>query len=455
VSISELRRQIKWPEKTSPPPNLMPVLKRLICQKKLLLCNKKEFQKNYKKCLVEIYKEVSREFDEHSLNKNKSHKTKKTLKNEKDYFLIEGSLSRNNFQEKTVKRRSILSTLGNSLIKMIAPKPNTTKPFIFDSKSIKDDHLQDTENLLVNVEYCKELIKQARLKIKQVFIYSLILPRELFIMRLKHVLNVSNNFAINLIIIFLQIENQFNWDVFNNHFFFYDWDWHFENQEIEQQLCILNIMHQIQEIQTISKELNDSAIDIKQLKNRKESSHFVTIFTEARNNKLFTKNRIFKKNVNFLNSRLRDLAQKCLDYDKISFKIYKNESDILWTCRTNDLHGSDRPLNHPQQEPTEIINEFNIEDCQTCSGKKNSNSNSKHSLKIQKVHFKNIMEGLFQEFEDLVKKYFGDVKQGYLLSPEFEYHTFKKLLQWFRKVTKQNKINPIDLRFLQQTQGVL
>lgn len=457
VSIGELRRQMRWPDKTDPPMNFFQVLVRLTKQKKFLLVNQRSLKWNYNQCLAEIYQRVSAEFDEHITNKKNSVEMGNFSNlEEKDFFLVNGSLSRKNFRLKTQLNSGLFSTLSQSLLNFIGSKSSGSfsNEHIFDPKKVRREDFSDPENLILNVDYCKELVKTSRLKMDQVFCYSKVLPRELFVPRLKEALGVSDETAIDCVILFLQFEKQFNWDVFKNHFFFYKRDWHFEESEIQQQLSILSIMNSILEIQNLSKQLNDSVQQIERLKKGNRRKSFFISIRNARDEKIKMKVRILQETVKTVNFKLRSLARECFKYDEISAKIYKSDQDILWTASTRGLHNSSGiSTEQGQPEPIEEINEFQTGENgpnpnqpnpnQSNSNRANSNqqSSSAKNSKRRRANFQRGLDLLFMKNEELIKKYFGDVKKGFRHSTDFDFQTFRKILSWLRKVEWKESFN--------------
>ena len=436
VALAQLRRQLRWPEKTHPPMNFLQVLVRLIQQEKLLLIKQRSFTWNYKQCLVDIYNFVSADFDEHITKKENSHQGGNYTKiADKDFFLVDKTLSRRCFQSPKPNQSGIFSNLGRSLLTFIGSKSRGGFSYkhIFNPKRVRKEDLFDSENLILNVAHLKELVRQARSKMDQVFCYSQILPRKLFISRLKNVLGVSDKTAIDFVILFLQFEKQFNWDVFNNHFFFYKWDWPYEALEIQQQLSILNIMNLIVDIQDLSKVLNESVFKIRRMHQGDWNKSVMISIKNEREIKLETNQNIFSQHVVKVNSLLRNLAQECLRYDDISGQIYKGDRSILWTTSTKGFHNSNTMSSERAQLDTmDEINAFQTGD-QSSPTSQETNSAKKSRQRLLK--FRKNLDLLFTQNEDLIKKYFGDVKQGYRKSPDFEFQTFRKILRWLRKVS--------------------
>lgn len=439
-TLNDLQRHMKWPKKVNAPPNFFEVLLRLIKGKKLLLLDHRQLRQRHKRCLVDLYREVTSDMDEHQMCSKILLEGNDNV--HEDFFLESGSLTHDNLIESKVASDGFISW-GKQFIKYLTKSSRVggKNEVLFRAKSLKREDLNDLEHVVMDIGMCRRLVAEARRKVEMIFLYSQVLPRDLFFLRLKYLLNIRNKMAINLVVLCLQIEKQFEWKMIKSKFYIYDLKWVWEDKEIEHLTCIQQIMYQIQEIQHFSRDLGGQAREI--IKLRRDRQAFSTMDPRRldKKQKMIRKSKLFKNSLNFLNSRMRDLTQKCQKYDQISRKLYSSGQG-LWTTTSKKLATSE--TGDVDREPREQIPMFqSSEPNQDSNQDSNANTNSNRSLRVQREFFNSCMDLLFKNHEKVIERYFGDVKAGFYHSQHFEYQTFRKLVRWFQKVTT-NKISDIE-----------
>ena len=184
------------------------------------------------------------------------------------------------------------------------------------------------------------------------------MTKQLFLKRFKHLIKINDNLTIDFILLCLQIEKQFEWEMIENNYFIFKRTWIKDDLEIKQQLCIQELMNKIKEIQDLSKDLNKYAIKIKILKN--ETLNGIECYSKMKKNKLETMNNIFNNILKDLNSKMKDFSQICMQYDMNSLKINRSSNKMLWTTKKkNSLRESILQINEfdINQEDSENNNE--------------------------------------------------------------------------------------------------
>lgn len=427
LRVDQIERHLYWPEDRTHPKNLFQVLSRLVKRGDLLVIDSKAVDPDlYVSTLAQIFGHIASQMPELA----ESVELLRSQPEGKDLFLKEQWITRADFKPTTTKSDGIFVKMVGFFSARIKSKSKHRRDMVVFDPETAARRLITGDVLLVSVSYCKFLIKQALSRKQQLFKFSEVMIRELFVKRAKKIMEYQGRVERDLTLITLQVTGEFRWGMEKGQVLIHLDTWDGNKQEASQQFVIYSIYQQFKTIKRCCTDLARQAAIIER------------ISAEGREKRKFIAKRqqvqFFEQELLYFNERLAELVASAEQYDHISSALYGLSRSFQGNSPSSALFSSFSSKNKNKiisnKKKTVAGRELEINEFSCHGDTSNSyHENSTGSFEPRET-FKNKINRIFSTYENLIFRHFGDVKSACMLSSKFDYQNFRKILFWLRKV---------------------